>query len=266
MNVTCCAEDSADALIAVCEFCKTYDGRPAVSDCTFDVKPGQILGIIGPNGAGKTTTMRSIAALIPPTRGTLRVAGFDVVAQAIDVKRRIAYVPDDPQLFSHLTVEEHLAFTAAAYGVEDADARAASLLEDFDLAARRRTPAKDLSRGMRQKLAICCGYLYDPLAILFDEPLTGLDPHGIRTLKESMLQRAENGAAILVSSHLLAMVEDICSHILLLHEGRQRFFGPLDRFRQQFTTEDAATTLEHIFFMATTSPQQEVGRPAAVSA
>lgn len=265
MKATCCAEDSADALIAVREFCKSYDGQPAVSECTFDVKPGQILGIIGPNGAGKTTTMRSLAALIPPTSGTLRVAGYDVVSQSIDVKRRIAYVPDDPQLFAHLTVEEHLAFTAAAYGVQDADVRAAALLEDFDLTARRRTPAKDLSRGMRQKLAICCGYLYDPLAILFDEPLTGLDPHGIRKLKESMRQRAANGAAVLVSSHLLAMVEDICSHILLLHEGRQRFFGPIDQFRHQFTTDDAATSLEHIFFAATTSRTYEVPRPAAAS-
>lgn len=265
MEATACAEFSADALIAVRRFCKVYDGRPAVHDCTFAVRPGQILGIIGPNGAGKTTTMRSLAALIPPTSGSLQVAGYDVLQNPIEVKRRLAYIPDDPQLFSHLTIDQHLAFTAAAYAVDGADERAARLLEDFDLASRRHTPAKDLSRGMRQKLAICCGYLYDPQAILFDEPLTGLDPHGIRRLKQSIVERAHRGAAILISSHLLAMVEDICTHILLLHEGRQRFFGPIDQLRQEFTAADAGTTLEHIFFMATSRPP-EIGRPTAASA
>ena len=249
--------DLSELLIEVNNFSKAYEGRPAVSHCSFAIRPGEILGVIGPNGAGKTTTMRTLAALIPPTMGTLRVAGHDVVAQPIQVKQRLAYIPDDPQLFSHLTVDEHLAFTAAAYDVADADTKAAALLETFELASRRSTPAKDLSRGMRQKLAICCGYLYDPIAILFDEPLTGLDPYGIRKLKESMLQRAETGAAVLVSSHLLAMVEDVCSHILLLHEGEQRFFGPINEFRSSFIGSDSASTLENIFFKATGSKVPE---------
>jgi len=266
MSSTHCAVPPAESLISVREFSKAYDGQLAVKDCTFVVQPGEILGVIGPNGAGKTTTMRSLAALIPPTRGTLHVGGHDVVADPIEVKRRIAYIPDDPQLFSHLTVEEHLAFTAAAYGLSDADAKAADLLADFELASRRRTPAKDLSRGMRQKLAICCGYLYDPQAILFDEPLTGLDPYGIRRLKESIVERAQRGAAVLVSSHLLAMVEDICSHILLLHEGQQRFFGRIDDFRQQFVDGGASTTLENLFFVATTPHSSDARRPATASA
>ena len=104
---------------------------------------------------------------------------------------------------------------------------------------------------MRQKLAICCAYLYDPVAILFDEPLTGLDPRGIRTLKESIIERAGRGSAVLVSSHLLAMVEDICTHILLLDEGRQKFFGPIERLTDAFNSQDADTSLEQIFFLAT---------------
>ena len=190
-----CSDGLSDSetMIDVQEFHKAYDGQLAVSNVSFSVRAGEILGVIGPNGAGKTTTMRTLAAMIPPTLGSLCVGGNNVVERPLDVKRSLAYVPDDPQLFPHLTVEEHLAFIAAAYQVADADAKSRDLLDRFELTTRRRTAAKDLSRGMRQKLAICCGYLYDPRAILFDEPLTGLDPRGIRMLKESIVERARSG-------------------------------------------------------------------------
>jgi ABC-2 type transport system ATP-binding protein len=237
--------------IVVNDYHKLFEGVPAVSGISFDVQPGQILGLIGPNGAGKTTTMRAISALIPPTKGSLLVDGLDVEREPVAVKHRLAYVPDDPKLFPHLTVEEHLAFAAAAYRVKDADRKATELLHIFQLADKRQVAAKDLSRGMRQKLAICSAYLYDPVAILFDEPLTGLDPHGIRMLKQSMLDRAADGAAIMVSSHLLPMVEDICTHILLLHQGQQKFFGTVDELKSQFMNSDEEASLERIFFLAT---------------
>ena len=257
LRTATCRNDSSETMIDVQGFHKAYDGQPAVADVSFAVRAGEILGVIGPNGAGKTTTMRALAAMIPPTLGNLRVDGKDVVAQPLDVKRRLAYVPDDPQLFPHLTVEEHLAFTAAAYQVVDADDKSRKLLDRFELTTRRRTAAKDLSRGMRQKLAICCGYLYDPRAILFDEPLTGLDPSGIRMLKESIVERARGGAAVMVSSHLLAMVEDVCTHILLLDEGREKFFGPIDELKNAFLGQDSEATLERIFFLATRSELTE---------
>ena len=237
--------------IVVNDYHKLFEGIPAVSGISFEVQPGQILGLIGPNGAGKTTTMRTISALIAPTNGSLSVAGLNVELDPVAVKRRLAYVPDDPKLFPHLTVEEHLAFAAAAYRVEDADRKATELLRIFELTDKRKVAAKDLSRGMRQKLAICSAYLYDPVAILFDEPLTGLDPHGIRMLKQSMLDRAADGAAVMVSSHLLAMVEDICTHILLLHQGQQKFFGTVDELKTQFVNSDDEASLERIFFLAT---------------
>ena len=214
-------------ILSLTDFHKAYEGVPAVRGISFDVQPGQIIGVIGPNGAGKTTTMRALSAIIPPTSGQLSVAGFDLEADPVSVKQRLAYVADDPKLFPHLTVEDHLAFTAAAYRVTDADAKAATLLEQFELTAKRKTAAKDLSRGMRQKLAICCAYLYDPIALLFDEPLTGLDPMGIRTLKRTILDRAAAGAGVLISSHLLAMVEDVCSQILMLDRGQQTSSGRL---------------------------------------
>lgn len=251
MNQDTTENSTLDPRIEVNDFSKAYDGTLAVSNITFQVQPGEVLGVIGPNGAGKTTTMRSIAALLPPSHGRIRVCGQSVIERPVDVKRQLAYIPDDPQLFPHLTVDEHLAFTASAYRVSRADEQATRLCRQFELADKRRVVAKDLSRGMRQKLAICCAYLYDPTVILFDEPLTGLDPYGIRVLKQSILDRASAGAAVLVSSHLLAMVEDICSHILMLDQGQTRFSGPIGDLRSRFLADDADASLENIFFMAT---------------
>lgn len=238
-------------MIRVQDFHKAYDDTIAVAGLSFEVAAGQILGLVGPNGAGKTTTMRTLSCLLTASQGTLKVDDCDVSTRPIEVKQRLAYVADDPQLFNDLTVDEHLAFVASAYGIEHADEKAERLLADFELTHKRYTPAGDLSRGMRQKLAICCAYLRDPRAILFDEPLTGLDPHGIRSLKESIRERAASGAAVIVSSHLLAMVEDLCTHVLILASGRQRFCGTIDELRTTFVSEDEELTLERIFFLAT---------------
>jgi ABC-2 type transport system ATP-binding protein len=135
--------------------------------------------------------------------------------------------------------------------VSDAETKAADLLDKFQLSSKRNAMAGDLSRGMRQKLAVCCAYLHDPDVILFDEPLTGLDPHGIRVLKKSIVERAERGKAIIVSSHLLAMVEDICSHVLILRTGENRFFGTIGELRLHFSKVCHTASLEEIFFHAT---------------
>jgi len=247
-------------VILVEDFHKAYERTVAVSELSFSVEPGQILGLIGPNGAGKTTTMRTISGMIRPSHGRLEVWGHDVVRAPVAAKRLLAYVPDDPQLFPDLTVEQHLAFTAAAYRIDHAEERTASLLETFELTFKRRTAARDLSRGMRQKLAICCAYLHQPRALLLDEPLTGLDPHGIRVLKNTLVERAAAGAAVIISSHLLAMVEDLCTHVLILSKGEPQFCGPLADLKAAYMTEDQQGTLERIFFIAT---ERSAGRPAA---
>lgn len=234
-------------MIDVIDFHKSYADTAAVRGLTFTVEPGQVLGLIGPNGAGKTTILRSLVGMIPATSGALRVGGFDVSTEPVEVKQRLAYIPDDPSLFPDMTVEEHLAFIAAAYGVCDAVEKSRRLCELFELSSKRQTLAGDLSRGMRQKLSICCAYLRDPGAILFDEPLTGLDPHGIRLLKETIRERCRRGASVIISSHLLAMVEDVCTHVLILDAGRSRFFGALSELKARFSSESEAA-LEHIFF------------------
>jgi ABC-2 type transport system ATP-binding protein len=159
-------------------------------------------------------------------------------------------VPDDPKLFESLTIWEHLEFVAAAYRVADFAAKSESLLRTFELEEKRNASAQDLSRGMRQKVAIACAYLHDPAAILFDEPLTGLDPTGIRTAKKSIAARAKNGSAIVVSSHLLALVEDICTHLLILNRGKRLFFGRIDEAREFYSSAGNQASLEEVFFRA----------------
>ncbi len=237
-------------MIQVVDYHKAYRDTVAVDGLTFDVQGGQVLGLLGPNGAGKTTTMRAIAGIIPPTGGHLAVDGFNVVSNPIEAKRRLAYVPDDPKLFDALTVWEHMRFAALAYRVPKWEPDATALLDQFELTPKRNALAQELSRGMRQKVAICAAYLHRPSAILFDEPLTGLDPRGIRQMKASVQQRAAAGAAVVVSSHLLALVEDLCTHLLILHHGRRLFFGPVSEARSAIGS-GAEASLEEVFFQAT---------------
>jgi ABC-2 type transport system ATP-binding protein len=239
-------------ILDVDRYSKTYDQLVAVNQLSFVIEPGQVVGLVGPNGAGKTTTMRAIAGIIPPSAGTLRICGADVVTDSIRAKAHLAYVPDDPKLFDTLTVVEHLQFTASLYGVAQWKLVAESLLAQFELTPKRDALARELSRGMRQKLAICCAYLHEPKLLMFDEPMTGLDPHGIRTLKQSIQERAARGAGILISSHLLALVEDLTTHLLILERGTRRFVGSLAEARAQFASGDAS--LEEVFFRATAAP------------
>ena len=251
-------------VIQVVDYHKAYRETVAVDGLTFDVQAGQVLGLLGPNGAGKTTTMRAIAGIIPPTRGRLFVDGFDVVGDPVGAKRRLAYVPDDPKLFDALTVWEHLRFSAAAYRVAGWEAEAEGLLEQFELTPKRDALAQELSRGMRQKVAICAAYLHRPSAVLFDEPLTGLDPRGIRQMKASVRQRAAAGAAVVVSSHLLALVEDLCTHLLILHRGRRLFFGPVAEARAAIGS-GAEESLEEVFFRATEGPREGMNDEARMA-
>lgn len=245
-------------MICVDNLHKAYHRTIAVHGLSFQVGEGQILGLVGPNGAGKSTTMRAISGLVPFAHGRITVAGFDVQRQSIDIKRRLAYLPDEPQFFPELTVQQHLAFIASVYDVDEAQQKVGQLLDQFQLRSQSASVTRNLSRGMRQKLAICCAYLYDPVALLFDEPLTGLDPHGIRLFKETVVSRAAAGAAVIVSSHLLAIIEDICTEVLILADGREKFWGPLSELRYRYAEQQPTASLESVFFQATANPSAEL--------
>jgi ABC-2 type transport system ATP-binding protein len=238
-------------VIEVEQLTKLYDQVAAVSDLSFVVRPGEVLGLVGPNGAGKTTTLRCLCGIIPPTKGHIRVGSFDLASQPIEAKRQLAFFSDEPRLFDYLTVEQHLNFIARIYQVQNYKEIARPLLEELEIADKTDSLPGELSRGMKQKLVIACGLLHSPKAIFFDEPLTGLDPLGIRRMKDSIRRRAAAGAAILISSHLLHLLEEVCSHVLILKNGRKVIDGTLDEITRRFAEDSADTTLEEIFIRAT---------------
>jgi ABC-2 type transport system ATP-binding protein len=207
-------------MIEVRGLTRHYGSFTAVRDLSFSVDAGEVVGLVGPNGAGKTTTLRSMVGIIKPSAGEVMVAGHDLLKDPLRAKAAMAFIPDEPHLFPHLTVNEHLTFMARIYNVPDADARGHALLEELELADRRDALPAELSRGMKQKLAIACGLLHEPEALLLDEPLTGLDPGAIRRMKRTILDRAERGAAVILSSHLLGLVEELCSRVLVIHGGQ----------------------------------------------
>ncbi len=229
------------ALIEVDGYTKVYANHTAVTDLNFKLQAGDILGLVGPNGAGKSTTLASLAAISPPTSGRMRIAGYDTVTDALDAKRITGFVPDEPPLFEELSIDDHLRFTASLYGVTDYERQRDGLLESFALQHKLHERTRALSRGMRQKTAICCAYLHDPKVLLFDEPMIGLDPAGMREISRSIRHRAQQGAAIIVSSHMLHLVQDLCTRVLILHEGVTGWYG---------SPEDLAgvTALEELFF------------------
>ena len=237
--------------IGVLDLRRTYGEFTAVDDLSFEVRAGEIVGLIGPNGAGKTTTLRSLAGILRPTSGTVLIDGHDIVADPIEAKRRLAFMPDEPHLFEYLTVEEHLRLVARLYGVDDFERRSQRLLTELELIGKERALPGELSRGMRQKVVIACGLVREPSVLLFDEPLTGLDPIGIRRMRETIVARGRAGASILVSSHLLHLVEEICTRVIIMDRGRKIADGTVAQLASRADLAEAGSSLEQIFLRVT---------------
>ena len=246
-------------MIVVRALTKLYGDLPAVRSISFEVGRGEVLGLVGPNGAGKTTTLRCLGGIITPTAGDVVIAGHDMRADPIAAKRALAFIPDEPHLFDYLTVEEHLRFIARLYGVADVEARMPRVLAELELAEKRRSLPGELSRGMRQKLAIACGLLHDPSVLILDEPLTGLDPGGMRRMRETIASRAAAGAAVILSSHLLNLVEELCTKLLVVRRGEAVAFGTIPDIVAQHPSL-AGRSLEDVFLALTGDDE---GTPAA---
>lgn len=238
-------------MIEVSGLSKTFGAFRAVNNLSFTVRPGEVLGLVGPNGAGKTTTLRTLVGIIPPTQGQVSVGGHDLQKAPIEAKRALAFFPDEPRLFDYLSVKQHLAFVAKLYGVENHEPIAQALLEELELADRMDSLPGELSRGMKQKLAIACGLLHAPRVLVLDEPLTGLDPLGIRRMKDSILRRAQAGAAIVLSSHLLHLLQEVCSHVLIMKKGEMLASGTLAEVHARFSDGNSQASLEDVFIRAT---------------
>jgi len=238
-------------VIEVRELSKSYDKFTAVDRLSFSVGPSEVVGLIGPNGAGKTSTLRCIVGIQAPSKGTIAVGGHDTVKNPVEAKRLLAFMADEPQLFEYLTVMEHLRLVSRLYQVREVEERAKALIHELQLTGKENSLPAELSRGMKQKVAIACGLIHDPQAIIFDEPLTGLDPLGIRHMKETIVKRGRAGAAVIVSSHLLHLVEEICTRIVIIDRGVKVADGTLDELRARPDLAAAGSNLESIFLTAT---------------
>jgi ABC-2 type transport system ATP-binding protein len=237
--------------ISVEQLCRTYGELTAVQDLSFAARAGEIVGLIGPNGAGKTTTLRCLAGILRPTAGHVVIDGHDIAQAPLQAKTRLAFMPDEPHLFEYMTVQEHLRLIGRLYAVPDIDARARPLLDELELLGREHSLPGELSRGMRQKVVIACGLVRSPPVLLFDEPLTGLDPIGIRRMRDTIVRRGQQGAAVLLSSHLLPLVQEICTRVIIMHRGRKMADGTVEELAARTDLAEAGSTLEQIFMRVT---------------
>jgi ABC-2 type transport system ATP-binding protein len=237
--------------LALESFRRTYGAFTAVHDLTFAVGAGEIVGLVGPNGAGKTTTLRALAGILRPTSGRVLIDGRDIVTDPIEARRRLAFMPDEPHLFEYLTVQEHLRLVGRLYGVADLEQRSATLIDELELRGKETALPGELSRGMRQKVVIACGLVRDATTLLFDEPLTGLDPIGIRRMRETIVARGRAGAAILLSSHLLTLVEEICTRVVIMDRGHKVADGTFAELASRVDLAAAGSSLEQIFLRVT---------------
>lgn len=210
---------------------KRYGDNVAVNKLDLAVPPGEVFGLLGPNGAGKTTTILMLLGLSEPTAGRVRVVGLDPTRSALDVKRRVGYVPDSVGFYNHLTGRENLQYTAALNGLDGTagEQRSSTLLEEVGLAERADEPVRVYSRGMKQRLGIADALIKNPDVLILDEPTVGLDPRGADHVLELVTRLAtERGVAVLLSSHLLAQVQAICGRIGIFVRGTMVASGTVD--------------------------------------
>lgn len=237
-------------MLEVSGLVKQYKTLRAVDGLSFTIRPGEIVGLLGPNGAGKTTALRCVAGILRATSGTIRINGFDLIAEQSKAKRGLAFVPELPSLYELLTVEEHLRFIAMCFdALEGFEEKAAQLLDRYHLSEKRHALVATLSKGMRQKLAVACAFIHDANVLLFDEPIIGIDPAGVAEIKYELSRARAAGCAILVSTHLLDTAERLCDRVIIVSRGKKLAEGTLAELQQQSGMQ--GLTLEQVFLRLT---------------
>jgi ABC-2 type transport system ATP-binding protein len=225
----------ADLIIETKDLVKTFGKFTAVDGLSLEVPGGSIYGFVGPNGAGKTTTMRMLTTLTRPTSGQAWVAGHSVTEERRAVRRAIGYMPDEFGVYDDLRVWEYLDFFAACYDIPENQRKKLidDLLELVDLSHRREDMVDKLSRGMKQRLSLARTLAHDPVVLILDEPASGLDPRARVEIRELLVELSKMGKTIFFSSHILADVEDICTHIGILEAGKMVMQGRMDEMKAQ---------------------------------
>ena len=231
---------------------KCYGRLRAVDDVTFQVRAGEVFAFLGPNGAGKTTTIKMLAGLLRPDSGAIEICGHDVLSDGREAKARMAYVPDEPFLYEKLSAREFLCFVAQMYGIpeETARERAQYYMEQLQVSGFADQLAESYSHGMKQRVVLAAALLHDPQVLVVDEPMIGLDPRTVRTVKELFRQRADEGRTVFMSTHTLDVAESIADRIAIINHGRIVACGTLEELRALAAREHR---LEDIF-LELTSP------------
>ncbi|MEG1254940.1 ABC transporter ATP-binding protein [Clostridium sp.] len=229
-------------MLVVKNVTKKYGKVIANEEIDFEVNSGQVAVLLGPNGAGKSTIIKCICGLLR-FKGEITIDGYE--NRSLKAKARIGYVPEMPVLYDMLTVEEHLEFIARGYNLTNWQDYAEELLVKFELDDKRKKFGKELSKGMQQKVSICCALLPRPKVIIFDEPLVGLDPHGIKALKELILDLKNQGVAMVISTHMIDSVEDYWDVAYIMIKGK------IAATKEKDSSEDSRDSLEKLFFNIT---------------
>ena len=230
---------------------KRYGQFEAVKGLDLEIRPGELFGLLGPNGAGKTTTMRMIAGILAPTSGKIEIAGVDVMRKPVLAKANLGFIPDRPFVYDKLTGAEFLRFTAALYGQDGAEieTRIDELMDLFELARWKHELTEAYSHGMRQKLIIASALVHRPRVIVVDEPMVGLDPKAAKLLKLIFRRFVERGGTVLMSTHTLEIVEDMCDRVGIIRQGELVACGTVDDLRR--SASDANAGLEDLFLRLT---------------
>ncbi len=222
-------------MIKITNLCKTYGTFEALKNLSLEIPAGELFCFLGPNGAGKTTTIKILTGLLRPTSGSATIDGLDIQHDPVRVKQRIGYIPDMPYLYDRLTTTEFFQFTGELYGIpkttvaEELDAA----FTQFGLDDHRSALVKDLSHGLRQRLIYATTFLHTPAVMFIDEPFVGLDPYTIRLIKDLLRAHTQNGGTILLTTHILAIAEDIADRIGIIHEGNLVALGALDELKSE---------------------------------
>lgn len=234
-----------------------YTKKPVLKDISFSINQKEIIGLIGLNGAGKSTTIKHIIGLMEPKKGSIHINGKALRDQPDEYRKQFSYIPETPILYDELTLDEHLKITAMAYGIDENtyNERITPLLKEFRLNKKLNWFPAHFSKGMKQKVMIMCAFLVEPDLYIIDEPFLGLDPLGIQSLLDLMKQMKENGAGILMSTHILATAERYCDGFIILHNGTIRAKGSLEELRDQFNMPGA--TLDDIYIQLTKEDSDE---------
>lgn len=239
------------SLLQIDQLIGGYTHKNVLHGISFDVYPQEIVGLIGLNGAGKSTTIKHVIGLMQAKQGSVSVNGHTFNENPTSYRNQMAYIPEIPILYDELTLYEHLRLTAMAYDIpEDVfEARLHPLLKEFHLERQLHWFPVHFSKGMRQKVMIMCAFLIEPPLYIVDEPFVGLDPLGIQSYLQLMDEMKQSGSGILMSTHILATAERYCDRFIIIHEGKIRAQGTLDKLREQFNMPRA--TLDDLYIELT---------------